>query len=390
MTVFGNVINHGPGSILVDVNASLTTGTDGSNFFSNHGLVTVNGGGTLTVNGDLTNHGSGDIAVNATFTSSSIRTAVDVFSNNGAVMVTGNASNWGMINLNAAGDGMSAGGSMTVAGNFTNHSSGTVLVDVNASLTTGTTGNSNFFSNHGLVTVNGGGTLTVNGDLTNHGSGDIEVEANAGQVMPMVNTGGSIHTAQGVNDGAVNVTGNLSNWGVINLNSAGDGMSGGTMSVTGSATNHGPGTLTVGQNAEFFSAGFTNNGTLNVSAGGLADTTFGAFTNVSAAGLLSGGTYNIGGTFTYDSSDSLSPTISAIDTKTTVNLTAAGWVFQSNDGDGDLTPALAGLTANSGDLGVTGGAALTVTPGNGTFTNSGNVTVGGAMPDMSGFTVEGD
>ena len=142
--------------------------------------------------------------------------------------------------------------------------------------------------------------------------------------------------------------------------------------VNSLATNNG--TLTLQNHADLaLTQAFTNNGNLNVAATAKLDLTGGGFHNVNSDGLLSGGTYNIGGTLIYNGQ-----AIQTIDRTGQPTLDGGGSIVNGSN-QNQLTGS---LTTNNGTLTVQNGANLALTQA---FTNNGNLNVmANAKLDLTG------
>jgi len=323
-----NVATGGDGELIVTAGSVTNVGT-----FTNNGYTEIGTGQSLTavsvVNGGLLNVAGGTLAATGTST----------ITNNMVIDVT-------------------AGGSITDAGNFVNASTGTVNFDGDA--TDGVTGAAMTFDVAGLITNNG--TLNFNqySDATN-----ID---NATSIQN--NFGGSLNVYNGANADATGIA--VSNGGTMTVNSGGSWTS-------GLITNLGTGVLNVGGGvtANVTSAGTINavgtNGTVTGSVtmtGGSFDIGTGEIIGITGGLAVSGGTVTSNGTLTG-------------------NVTMTGGTFNTTG----TTAVVTGALTTSGTVNVETGEKLTVTTLNvngGTTTVDG--TIAGAVAVASGgtFATNGD
>jgi hypothetical protein len=326
----------------LDIAATKTLPVNGGQFDPNTGVLT--GTGTLALNG-VAVVGSGTLLSTTTtvvMTASSV--AADSTPTNDALLI-----------LVGTGD--------RIAGTLTNAVDGTVRVLADASASSGganllVTGT---LTNHGALELTATGTtfsgpardvtLTVpSGTLTNAAEGSILVLPGSG--------GGRSLDAQFDNQGTLTVNANLS----ITKVSAAHSNSG-TIDVRG-------GDLTLLQAGD--AARFSNSGTVKVAAGHAFTLRGGTFPNFSA-GTLSGGAYQVAGTFRFDGA------AIAVNAATLVLDGPSARVVDAADAD-----ALAGLTANAegGDFTLQNGRGFTAAG----FANAGGLTVAAG----STFQVNGD
>jgi fibronectin-binding autotransporter adhesin len=293
-----------------------------------------------------------------------------------------------------------AGGSLSYAYNRTvNTINGSLSNDGSLSLSGRTrsftvTGN---FTNSGTTQIASrlGSTFNVNGDLNNTGTliqgGGITNLLSTNNTFTVLgnltNTGGGLYS---IADGHVsNVNGVLTNGAGSSIDisgsafgSVGSVSSSDTSLIAGSIVN--AGTISIhSSQLDFVSltaGSLTNTGVLNIEAGSEANLT--TLTNVDGqTGILSGGTYNIGGTLVYGG-----PGIRGIGAGTSLTRDAR------NDyalilASGGI--ALANLTSNAGRYALMNGVQFetSTTPTGGTFTNSGTIETGGTGGNL--FNVNG-
>lgn len=286
----------------------------------------------------------------------------------GSIVLGGNVLN--RLIASGAGAALTLGPTLTIRGG-----AGTVL-------TSGTGAN---FINQGTITADGGGTITLTGPWTNEGTGRAE---NAGTLLSTTtptNFSGGVLTGgswQAFANSTLQVNlspGITTNAAAIVLNGAGSNFNraAGLSALTGLTVNAPSGSYTVRSGRSFTTGGnFTNNGTLAVGAG----STFrviGSLTNFSG-NTLTGGTYEIGGTFKFTGAD--------IHTNAAILILDGPAAAVVNEADAD---ALAALTTNTaaGSLTVRNGRDLTTGSG---FGNAGAVTVGtGSTLTVVGGTSDG-
>jgi hypothetical protein len=191
--------------------------------------------------------------------------------------------------------------------------------------------------------------FTVSGTLTN---------ASDGTILSDKGTGGTrTINAKVDNEGTitVNIPLTITKSSVVQVNNGTIDVNSGSMTVNLSGSND----------------GFTNNGTISVADGTTFAVSGGPLTNFSN-GTLSGGTYDLAGTFRFDNA-----AITTNDAGLTLDGTNAKVVNQSN------ASALSGLKSNTanGSLTLVNGAALSLA----SFSNSGYV----GIDDTAHLTVSG-
>ena len=267
----------------------------------------------------------------------------------------------GAVNLSGS-SAMTVSGHLTNAGAFTQQDNNSTTVNIGGNLNNSATG---------TYTVGYGNTTNV----------DLAVNNAAGGI---INVNGGFDGSQA---GKLSVTSGIDNFGAVNVNAEGGFSSAGGVITAGSlVTNEATGNITVGNDASITAPGFHNSGTLAVLSGGLADFRNGTFTNLSG-GTLTGGTYNVGGTFQFDSS---SGAINKIGAGTSLTLDGQNsGAYQVLSG---TSTALANLTGNAGTFiltnGVTFATDTTANSGPGRFTNTGTLTTNGT--GSNAFNVTGD
>ena len=304
------------------------------------GALTNGSGGTVTMNSysSVLNIGAG-LTNNGTFNVSNDLNTVNVtgaVANNNALTISGYQNV-----LNVTGDLMNAGA-------FTQSDNSSTTVNIGSNL-------QNLAA--GTYTVGYGNTTNVTLAASNAATGTINV-----------NGGGTLAVTLGVdNSGAINVGAN-----------EGWGTSGGLLSAGAPFVNETGSSLSVYSGSTVTAPGFTNNGTLSVLAGGLANFQgggAGSFTNLSG-GTLTGGSYVIGGTFQFDSANGIINNIASGTSLTLDAQNSGAYAVQSGTNN-----ALLNLSGNAGSLTLTNGASLnadtTANGGPGVFTNSGSLTTSG-------------
>lgn len=428
MTVGGNFTNGvaNSGNSSFDGSASLTldgaltsmaitgnltnsvTDTTGVGGAGGTASVTLTNGAQLAVGGTLFNNAfdnSGGISGFALLSLSDAST----------VLVTGAVDNTnGAIVLNGGGNFLSAtgfsnsGGALTVGtGDTADFRSGAFDTFTNldsshkpsgGTLNGGTYNISGIFAYDATIGTGGGQILAMNGaNITLNSGGQIvyggssgSAGANAlaalgtltdssltlnGQTMTITPNGGTFTldpSSLTLNGSSLTIAGGLDNQagGSVSLNFS-DSAS--VLHVQGAFNNEAGATVSLNGGGNLLTAsGLTNNGTLTVLAGDTANFQGAAFTNL-AGGTLTGGTYNIGGTFQYDSASGV---INSIGSGTNVTLDAqnGGAALIQAGGSGN---ALSTLASNAGSLTLNNGITLNTAPGGGSFTNTGTLATGG-------------
>jgi hypothetical protein len=451
LTNSGNIDPEGPGDTVTVGNGASNTGTidvqggsklsvtgdvanSGNLFTDFHNL---GGNNTLIITGMLTNtdgtlamEGHGDTATIGSLTNTG-NSFVDL--ENGATLnITGDVNNsaasagFGIFTsfTNAGGNTINIGGMLTNSGNFAllgPGDTGSIGSGMGVALANNT---------GGFVDVDGGSTLTVNGDVTNMSGGGM-----AHGIFTGYNLGA---------DNTLNITGNLSNSGNVELMAQGDTVTVGTLTnnlsgviliigapaggasfnVIGDATNSG--SITVGitgiQDTLNIGGNFTNNGgvfTSELGSFGNTITVNGMLTNTMGAsfglngpgdtasignGLSNAGTVNVenGGTLTIqgnaDNFGSLST--SGFGGTGGDTITIAGMLSNESGatfylgGPGDMASVGNGLS-NAGTVNVNGGSTLAIT---GDVTNSGTIqtdpggntiTISGMLTNSGNFIING-
>jgi hypothetical protein len=344
-TVTGALTNNGT----VNINGDYGT------FVNNIGYEALNVSGALT-NGGTLSMSSYDSVLNvgAGLTNNG---TVDIFYDYNTVNVTGALANNNAFNISGYQNVLNVSGDLTNAGIFTQGDNSSTTVNVTGNLKNAA---------GGAYTVGYGNTTNVTLALSNAATGNVSVNGN----------------------GTLAVTLGVDNSGVINVGvNAGSGTANGSLTAGAPFVNEVGSALNVYNGSSVTAPGSTNNGTLAVLAGGLANFQGGAFTNLSG-GTLTGGTYKVGGTFEFASSSGV---INKIATGTSVTLDA------QNSGaykilSGSSTNALANLAGNAGNFTLTNGAILntdtTANSGPGTFTNTGTLATTGT--GSNAFNVTGN
>jgi hypothetical protein len=338
-TVSANLANSGTVTINTD-----TTFSQASGVYTNTGTVAIADGKTLTISGNnqVFNQNDGTLTSTGTF---DLRSATFNFSGGtptGNPLLLTNAA----LNIDPA---ATAAASFTMRGGSTlsgNVAAGqTILVQgldgpQNATLTAASD-----FSNAGTITLQtligtwSSNLAVTSGTLTNTGT----INSNPG-------SGGSRTLSLELNNqGTVNIGRDttLTKDSAAHINSGMINVSGGSLTVLQTGTN----------------PTFTNNGTLNISAGSTVNISGGSLTNFNA-GTLTGGTYIVAGTFKFPSA---AITVNAA----TIVLDGAGSaiVDQANNN------ALLNFSTNdnAGSFTIQNGRNFTTAAD---FTNNGTLTIG--------------
>jgi hypothetical protein len=337
------------GANSLTVNGSVLIGGSNNTIWANSGNVLVN---------DLNNVG-GNLQIDSgnTLQSTGILTNLD----SSGVLSNGNFNVGGTFQY--AKD--ASGGSSTAIATI--DASATVsLLNSGALITYNGTANalSGLSTNNGALSMNGGATLTT-GDFVNNN-------------YLMVSDPGTSLTTSSLNLGSVSfnqvVNGSVLNSGALTNNSSLTVSDAGTALNSTTVTNSSAGTFFV-QNGAVLSGGplsnsgffgvqgistatvtdLNNQGTLYVEAGSTVQST-GNFANLSSAGVLSNGSFQINGTLQYanDGAGNAGTGVAVIDSSANVSLGANGALITA-DGTSN---ALAGLNTNNGALSLNGGAVL--------------------------------
>jgi hypothetical protein len=385
--VSGTLTNAADGIIHTLTGAGGRTNLNGR--LDNQGTITVDSPLNLDLAGTVTDLNSGTITLaGADLVIGSVNTGTNsTFINTGTITIGsgrtldagGNASNFNNTGGSMTGTGtLSLGGNATFDHDFTTaglnlllffgtyHSPGTLTVSHGSTLTVHYVGAVDAaMVNDGLIDLTSivgpnNCQLTVTRGLTNATDGTILSDVGTGLISPRM------LTAQLDNEGDIEVNASLTI-----AQGSGIQLNNGTVNVHA-------GTLTV--NLSGSSAGYTNNGSLAVGTGTTLVISGGPLTNFSN-GTLSGGTYNVAGTFKFNDA-----AIATNDATLILDGSGARIVDQSN------TNALTGLAANTanGTLDFKHGISFSV----GSFQNAGSfkvedtsvVSVGGSYTQTSGTT----
>jgi hypothetical protein len=353
--------------------------------------------GTNTLGGTVKNSAGGLVKID---NASVLNLEAGTYATLGAVQVN---STGGATELAIPGTGSSvtlSGGSVTMSNNFNNYILGAANADTLSNQETisgaGHIGNGTMtLVNSGTINANGsaGMLIQVNGGLTNSGT----LMVGSGVLMHVAGglfsnfagttlTGGTYDTAGTLEIDQLGTAGGeiVTNAANIVLDGAGstfvDGGSKDALSKF--AINAAKSSFTITNGRNFTTAGnFTNNGTLAVGAG----STFGvggSLTNF-AGTTLTGGTYNVTGTFQFAGAN-------IVTNAATIALT--GSILNSTTS----TDALANFASNTskGSFGLFGGRNFTTASN---FTNSGTLTVdvgstfavGGLLTNFKGTKLAG-
>ncbi len=327
--------------------------------FTNAGAVAISSGSTLTFNSGGSSTGTIAIATGTL-------NGTGVVTNAGTLNLTG-----GTIDIGLANQGLlvaqGAGAIDSAAGALTTTATSTIRVQGSDIFGDSVLTVANGFTNNGTIELTTAGADPSRSATLNVTAGTL---TNAGAINSLVGAGldGNSGRSLGVelvNQGTVNVNMplTLDEAGAAHVNSAGGVID---------ATN---GDLTVMQSGA--SASFTNNGTMDIGAGHAVTVNGGTFTNFDAVtGTLTGGTYNIAGTFQF-------PGASIVTNAANITLSGAPPGIEDLAGNN----ALANLAANSGSLTLTGGTVLGTA---GDFSNQGSVAIDATAGPATGLAVAGD
>jgi hypothetical protein len=287
-------------------------GTDGlASLTVNNGTFTAGQGASVALNGPLTQNGSLNVTGGSTFSAQGLN-------NQGLIIVeAGSTADFrtgspGASFANLSG-GTLSGGSYQIGGNFHYDPS--------------------------VAGAGGGDIRTIGANTT------LQIDG-AGQMLYGNNVNGLAHLGTNSGNLILNQSAALSIDGPF-------GQAGGTLSLTGSSltvggvfTQDSASQASVLQGSSLNAHGLNNQGLLVVDAGSTADFRGGSFANFSG-GVLSGGSYKIGGNFVYDAPGGMG-NITTINSGTTVELDGAG---QLAFGSGaNPTNGILGLTTNKGTL----------------------------------------
>jgi hypothetical protein len=330
--------------------------TFSANLITNAANLTLDGPGAQILDNNTANNALANFAVNtgALTLQNGYSLSVGPFTNSGTVMV-------------------GKGSTLTVNGNDTDSGTFSILAGGTFNLLGG--GNSTgTLSNAGTLTVGGGKTFTVANGYSQTGA--VTIQAGAGLVL----NGGGTASGTITNAGSLTVDGGktltvpgvYSQTGTLSIPQGAALILNGGGDASGTITN--AGTLAVGSGATFtVAAAYSQTGTLQVPSGAKMILT-GPFPNF-AGGTLTGGSYQIGGTFQFANA--------AIVTNA-ADLTLAGPNAKITDLNGldALGPSLT-LNAATGHLSLLDGAIFSSA---GKFENDGLLTIGVG----STFTVNSD
>ena len=262
----------------------------------------------------------------------------------------------------------------------------------------------NTVNNNGLSTAGGSATISLSGGSSLHVEGNLSNTVNNGDDMGL--SGGAFGGIVSISLDAsqLQVTGSLTN-GAYN---ASDTFAGSafltlsdesTVTVGGLFLNDVGGTVTLtgGGNSLTGTGGLTNNGSLNVAAGDTADfrqggalsTGFDTFTNLSN-GTLTGGSYDIGGTFNYDASMGTGGGAILAMQNTSITLEGTGQILYGPGAGLDALASLGSLTDSN--LTYNGAGTRTIMPNGGTFSISSPDSLGTSLNLNSGtnLTINGN
>ena len=286
------------------------------------------------------------------------------------------------LSLTPGAAGFTNNGTVQILSGATLDVSGTTFHNADGGVLTGNfaigSGSQLIYSGAAITTISGTVTISDSGSITNTAGPSPESSLQSVTGVLNVDTGANmaLTSLSGLqNSGQVNVSdaSSLSVAGTLTNGSAAPGniaVSGGsTLAVGGQLANLSDGTVTTYGGGNTLTAhGLSNAGVLAVQAGDTADFSGGTLRNLSLTGVLSGGTYRVGGSVSYDAAQGL---ISSIATNTNVTFDAQNvGAHALLSGSADALSALAG---NAGSLTLLNGVSLNITPAGGTFTNTGSV-----------------
>jgi fibronectin-binding autotransporter adhesin len=327
---------------------------------TNAGLFEASSGGTLVIESAVANAGGTIEGLAGTGSNAGGNVILD----DGAVITGGilntlgtgaNASTMSFYG-NATLNGVTNDGTIALPNNNSAELQGTITN--NGSIQVNGAGNNTFLYINGNTTLNGNGTLVLSNSPNNYiyGIAGTEILTNNSNTIE-----GSGHIGNG-------------NLGLIN-------------NVGGTVLANQPDELFIVTN----SSGVTNNGTFQVNTGSTLDITSGPFNNFnSGTGTLTGGTYNVnGGTFQFDNANIVTNAADII-------LTGASSQIISNTSANALANFATNAAGGVFQLGA-GRSFTTSAPGGGNFTNDGTLIVGGgdtfkvagALSNFTGTTLSG-
>ena len=349
-----NIISGPSGSSLVNVNNTIS----GSGYIGNNSTVFTNEG---TV--DATSSGGNHLII-ASPGAGATNTSVMEASSGGTLELRNLITNTGGTITALAGTGPAAGGTVLINGaTVTGGTLNSLGTGVNAGAIVSSNGTLVSLTNAGALqvpddtattlqgTINNTGTISVNsvgnytylnisGNVTLTGSGTLTLSNNVNNFIQGASTGSEVLT----NDSTIEGSGNIGR---------------GKMGLTNN------GLILANQSAPLTidaSAGFTNNGTLQTSAGSTMDIT-GPFSNF-AGTTLTGGKYVVAGTLQFAGAN-------IVTNAAALTLTGgSASIIDQNNSNG-----LANFTTNAaaGKFTLSGNQNLTTLAG--TFANAGTVTV---------------
>jgi len=385
----------GSGTLTMSDNANnLIKGATGTETLINDVNHTIQGAGTIGNFASFTNNGT--LSATST-TGNALIVAAPLLNWDGANLNGGNYSASGTLQLNSIGGNQIAGlannANVTINGiagfltgdgmtnalgalsSITDSSltiSGATASITPGNLTLAVLNDGNLPNALSSLNVSAGGNLTINGSLSN-ASGDF---ANGSTIMV---TGGSSLSVTGAFSQTTSAFAN----GQASVVLDGSPTNVPTMSVGGLFTQDALSALTLSDGATLKATGLNNTGTITVNDTSVADFRGGPFQNLQS-GTLTGGAYNITGTFNYDGG--------GITTLQSSNVTLIG-AGQMLSGAGAGTGGLSGLTniidsnltlmSSTGLTSIAPGGTLTISAVN----NNSSLLIDGS--GVTGLTVNG-
>ena len=406
LTVTGTLTNNAAGTVTIGANND-TSDVANVGMLANSGTVTVGTGATLNLTSAATDTNSSSITVDGTMSVAPGST----FTNSGTLDVEDGKMDAANVVNTSVSNVKNNFSTINISGTMTNDAGGTVTVGTSATDTFGTLANS------GTITVGTGSSLTLSAAGADSNTGSITVTDGAMSVAS-----GGAFTNSGTLDletkGTLTVTGNLTNSGTLTTNNSNLGGGANTITVTGTLTNDIGDSVTIGAHsdtADTASVGLlsnagtvtvdkgatlkltatgadSNTGSIALEGGSLSIASGGALTNSGTLDEETGGKLSVGGSLTNTGTLStnaanLGGTATAITIAGKLTNSATGVVTIGANNDTADT-ATVGYIANSGNITVGTGAALTLSTAT-TDTNTGTIDVNGTLDIKAATTLSG-
>jgi hypothetical protein len=354
LTVTGTLTNNTGNRVSIGANNDTSDqATVGA--LANSGTVTVGTGASLTLQSAATDTNAGSIAISGALNIN----AATTLSGTGALTLTSGA-------ITGLGSGKTLNNNSTIQGSGTISNLGIAnagLLLANQAVALNILPSAAGLNNTGTIEVNAGSALNISGLLTNFNTATDTLTGGTYYVK-----GGTLRFTSAnivVNAADIILSGAASQ--ILNLS--------GVNALANFATNAAGGAFTLGAGRSFTTGGnFTNNGTLVISSGDTFKVS-GSLSNF-ANSILTGGTYDVGGTLQFGPSGSSLTTNAA-------NLTLSGTGAKLLDLGGNNLLSGFNTNATGGTFTIAGAGSFTT---GGAFSNSGTVD----LEQASSLTVSGN